>query len=294
MTHRYIPNALLIIALLIALFVLAVPVLAGGWAVVTLKDLPDHAVVGQPLNIDFAIRQHGKTPWVSDAVAIQAMQTETSSDFTVKAVADPETPGHYTATLNFPKPGRWTWAIQSGLFPDHQPMPDLEVIGPAAAAPVNGSRISVPLLAGLMGLAAAVIFGVVLRRRQTLLAAGAMLICLAVSVFAFTRAVGVARSAADSPSINAQAISPPSQVELGRRLFLAKGCVVCHLNRNAGNVLDISVELGPDLTQVTKDARYLEYWLSDPSAVKPDTSMPKLGLSQDEIEALIAFLNPAK
>lgn len=294
MTRRKILKAYLIVVLFIALFVLAVPVLAGGWAVVTLNDLPDHAVVGQPLNIDFAIRQHGKTPWVSDAVAIQAVQSESSASFSVKAVADPETPGHYTASLNFPKTGRWSWAIRSGLFPDEQPMPDLEVINPVGVSPVNKDGVSIPLLAGLAGLAATAVIGLVFRRKQTLLAAGAMIVCLAVSVFAFTRAVGAARAAADIPSISTPDFTPPSQIEVGRRLFLAKGCVVCHVNRNVGTALDISVELGPDLTQVTKDARYLESWLSDPSAVKPDTSMPKLGLSQNEIEALIAFLNPPK
>jgi cytochrome c1 len=33
-------------------------------------------------------------------------------------------------------------------------------------------------------------------------------------------------------------------------------------------------------------------WLKDPPALKPDTQMPNLGLSSEEIEALIAFLKP--
>ena len=46
----------------------------------------------------------------------------------------------------------------------------------------------------------------------------------------------------------------------------------------------------PDLTNVRLNADYLRQWLNDPSALKPDTAMPTLGLKSDEIEALIAFL----
>lgn len=45
---------------------------------------------------------------------------------------------------------------------------------------------------------------------------------------------------------------------------------------------------------VRRDAVFLRRWLSDPSAVKPGTDMPTLGLQPAEIDALIAFLLPAK
>ena len=32
----------------------------GGWAVVTVKDLPEYFVAGQPYTIEFQVRQHGK------------------------------------------------------------------------------------------------------------------------------------------------------------------------------------------------------------------------------------------
>jgi len=34
---------------------------AGGWAVITLDDLPDHAVAGKPIKLVFVVRQHGRT-----------------------------------------------------------------------------------------------------------------------------------------------------------------------------------------------------------------------------------------
>src|SRR5205823_14195680 len=34
----------------------------GGWAVVTVDDLPDYVVVGQPVRLSFVVRQHGMRP----------------------------------------------------------------------------------------------------------------------------------------------------------------------------------------------------------------------------------------
>ena len=34
----------------------------GGWAVVTVDDLPDYVVAGQPVRLSFVVRQHGMTP----------------------------------------------------------------------------------------------------------------------------------------------------------------------------------------------------------------------------------------
>ena len=42
-----------------------VPVLAfrfGGWAVVTVDDLPEYLVAGKPVTLSFVVRQHGVTP----------------------------------------------------------------------------------------------------------------------------------------------------------------------------------------------------------------------------------------
>jgi hypothetical protein len=33
--------------------------LAGGWAVTTVTDVPEYAIAGQPLTLSFAVRQHG-------------------------------------------------------------------------------------------------------------------------------------------------------------------------------------------------------------------------------------------
>jgi len=67
-------------------------------------------------------------------------------------------------------------------------------------------------------------------------------------------------------------------------------CVACHSLGGSGGVV------GPALDGVGNryDAAYLEKWLSDPQKLKPGTAMPKLPLTQDEIQELIEFLTELK
>ena len=46
----------------------------------------------------------------------------------------------------------------------------------------------------------------------------------------------------------------------------------------------------PDLTDYDPDPGFVRVWLRDPEAVRPGTRMPNLGLSEEEIAALLAFL----
>jgi mono/diheme cytochrome c family protein len=103
-----------------------------------------------------------------------------------------------------------------------------------------------------------------------------------------------ARSRAD-----AQASAP---AVLGRALFQAKGCTTCHRHDGvdvtrvevyAGADLDLGTVMGaPDLTHYRPVPTFVRPWLRDPSAVRPGTDMPNLRLSDEEIEALLAFLQP--
>lgn len=78
----------------------------------------------------------------------------------------------------------------------------------------------------------------------------------------------------------------------GMALFSAKGCAHCHLNRRAvRSPSECCPDVGPDLTNYNQQPEYLRQWLADPAALKPDTQMPDLNLSDQEIADLIAFLN---
>jgi cytochrome c2 len=74
-------------------------------------------------------------------------------------------------------------------------------------------------------------------------------------------------------------------------LFVAIGCVVCHVNSNVQESESFSLSIGPDLTRYGNDPAFLAGWLADPVSVRPTATMPDLGLKPDEIDALIAFLN---
>ena len=77
-------------------------------------------------------------------------------------------------------------------------------------------------------------------------------------------------------------------LQQGHDLFLAKGCVACHIH--AAVSAEWSTQSGPNLSTYDKTAAFLALWLADPTAVKPAAEMPNLDLTPAEIEALSAFL----
>jgi cytochrome c1 len=70
---------------------------------------------------------------------------------------------------------------------------------------------------------------------------------------------------------------------------MAKGCLVCHQHAAVSESLSRGWA-GVNLTNLKINPDYLRRWLKDPSAIRPATFMPTLGLSNTEIEALVAFL----
>ena len=119
------------------------------------------------------------------------------------------------------------------------------------------------------------------------------LLLLALS-FAAGRPTGAVGQLAAAPT------STPVPAALGRALFQAKGCTTCHRHDGlnvarvevyTGVDLDLGTVMGaPDLTHYRPDPTFVRQWLRDPSAVRPGTDMPNLRLSDEEIEALLAFL----
>ncbi len=79
----------------------------------------------------------------------------------------------------------------------------------------------------------------------------------------------------------------------GERLFVAKGCVTCHVHGALAAQGYTSIEVGPELTPKRYEARYLRRYLTDPSIARTPgrQEMPKLGLSNAELTALVAFIN---
>ncbi len=67
-------------------------------------------------------------------------------------------------------------------------------------------------------------------------------------------------------------------------------CVACHSLGGAGG------KVGPALDGVANrlQADYLKKWISDPPGVKPDTKMPRLPLTEAQIDELVGFLSTQK
>ena len=285
------------LALLFALG-FAIPVFAGGWAVITLDELPTDLVAGKPLKIGFTVLQHGRTPMTELEPTITA-KSPSGEKLIFTAVPEGK-PGHYAATITFPREGEWEWSIQA--FTMDQPMPVLTVAASTAASasqPVKtepaAAIISALLILRTLALGLGLIGLLVAFRRRSRQAAAFTAFCLLVGFALFMAGAGTASGleAQSKPSSAVPVASSLSQVEFGRQLFIAKGCVTCHINTRIPRNMtgSITLDMGTNLSNFSASPEALRLRLKDPSSVKSDTQMPNLNLSDAEIEALIAFIN---
>ena len=188
----------------------------GGWAAITVEELPDYVVVDRPVTLTFTVRQHGVTRLSGLRPRIEAR----AGDVTAQAMATPGTEaGQYVASLTLPRASAWTITIYSGFGNSRVTLPPLLAIAPGAQPPLT-----------------------------------------------------------------------PPESERGRRLFVAKGCVTCHVHGDIEGSGTVAV--GPELTGRRWPAEYLKLFLANP-AIAPRSGtfrMPDLGLKPQEIAALAAFL----
>jgi cytochrome c2 len=266
-----------------------IPAFAGGWAVVTLDKLPGEVEANQPFEIGFMVRQHGVSPIGNQSPIIRAHLDGSKQSVSVIAEDEGES-GHYAATLTLPESGTWQWEIEA--FGAAQPMPALTVVDVSLAVtksePVTSSPNSISLVVGGVGLLGAV-GGLLALQRKARWAAAFVMVGILVSGVGFVSAAGQPKAA--SKAQEAAVLSADAQVKLGRDLFIAKGCTLCHSHSETNGFREFGTNTGPDLTNFNASAEYLRLWLKDPSAVKSTAKMPTLGLSSSEIDALIAFIN---
>lgn len=171
-------------------------------------------------------------------------------------------------------------------------MPPLSVVAAPAIAqskPQAPVLSNLPLLIGVLGLAGLLVGSFAAFRRK---ARWAIALVAAGLVLGAGSIVSAAQQPEAQPEAKVQAVDPAvSQVEVGRRLFIAKGCMVCHSHSETNAIREFGVDTGPNLTNLTASPEYLRLWLKDPKAAKSTAQMPNLGLKEAEIEALIAFIN---
>ncbi|GIW06104.1 MAG: hypothetical protein KatS3mg060_0909 [Dehalococcoidia bacterium] len=96
------------------------------------------------------------------------------------------------------------------------------------------------------------------------------------------------------------ACGPSDPVSEGRRLVGQKGCTGCHIIPGAGGNSSIGPSLAgfasrPTIVGAIPNTREnLAQWITNPSSLKPGTSMPSLPLSPAEVNAIVAFLQTLK
>jgi mono/diheme cytochrome c family protein len=192
----------------------------GGWATITVDELPETVVAARPTTLSFVVRQHGLT--LLDRLAPTVTATDGTSESSARVSAGAR--GHYASTLTLPRAGDWSITIHSGFGTSRVKLPPVRALNPGVAAPATRSP-----------------------------------------------------------------------AERGERLFVAKGCVTCHIHGAFAGKGYQTYDVGPDLTPKRYEPSYLKRFLIDPSIQRTPgrQEMPALGLSPAELSALVAFINAA-
>jgi hypothetical protein len=91
----------------------AAPAAAGGWAVTTLDPLAAAPAAGEPFDVGFTVRQHGRTPVSMPDAAI--IVTDAAGVATRFAATPEGAVGHHVATVVLPTDGTYSWAVEHQL-----------------------------------------------------------------------------------------------------------------------------------------------------------------------------------
>jgi hypothetical protein len=110
----------------------------GGWAVVTVKDLPDYFVAGQQYTIEFQVRQHGRT-LLSELRPELVIAPVASREIVIPAVAR-STQGTYAVAFTAPAAGDVRLTIRSGFGNNELRLYPQTVIAAGGSRPVLAAR----------------------------------------------------------------------------------------------------------------------------------------------------------
>ncbi len=78
----------------------------------------------------------------------------------------------------------------------------------------------------------------------------------------------------------------PVQIVKGEQVYREKKCALCHMIRGKGG------KTGPELSEVgaKRDAQWLKEFMKEPKAMMPKAKMLPFKGSDEELEALLAYL----
>ena len=104
---------------------------AGGWDIVTLRDFPDFAVAGKPIDLTFTVW----VPSLKPLTGLHPVVRATHAGRAVKVIAKAgSAAGEFTAALILPEPGDWVIALDTE-YENAATLPPLTVIAPGTPAP---------------------------------------------------------------------------------------------------------------------------------------------------------------
>lgn len=109
----------------------------GGWATITVENLPDNLVAGTPYNLTFSVRQHGVN-LLSDLTPHIALKS--GKHETIARAVPTNRAGYYTATLNVAQSGEWSADIQSGFGKSHLELMPITALDAGARRTVSFSQ----------------------------------------------------------------------------------------------------------------------------------------------------------
>ena len=110
----------------------------GGWAVVTVKDLPEYFVAGQQYTIEFQVRQHGRT-LLSGLRPQLVINSPGAREVVIPAVAR-STEGTYAVTFTAPAAGDVRFTIRSGFMNNELRLYPQPVIAAGTSRPAMAAR----------------------------------------------------------------------------------------------------------------------------------------------------------
>src|SRR6267143_93164 len=110
----------------------------GGWAVVTVKDLPEYFVAGQQYTIEFQVRQHGRT-LLSGLRPELVIARPAAREIVIPAVAR-SVAGTYAVTFTSPPAGDVRLTIRSGFGNNELRLYPQTVVAAGGSRPALAAR----------------------------------------------------------------------------------------------------------------------------------------------------------
>jgi mono/diheme cytochrome c family protein len=126
----------------VALSAAAVPAMMGGWAIVTVHDVPQSLTVGQPTTLTFTIRQHGED-LLSGRAPMVRLRTGGALLGSRHEIAAERTrePGVYRATFTPSEAGEVRVVVDADYHGYEAPMLPITAVTRGAVAPAQSAEV---------------------------------------------------------------------------------------------------------------------------------------------------------